>query len=181
MPDRQRKRMVLTAAICAATVAIMTGMAFAAIPLYDLFCRVTGYNGTTGVAVAPSSQILQRRVEVRFDTNVAPGLPIEFTADQMSQNLRLGETSVAFFRVRNLSDQPVHAVASYNVAPDKVGRFFQKLECFCFRPRALAPGETADLPVVFFVDPALATNPDSEEVQQITLSYTYYREQNPAP
>jgi len=124
--------------------------------------------------------VLARMVEVRFDTNVSSDLPIQFTAEQTSQHLHLGETGLAFFKVRNLSNHSVTAVASYNVTPHKIGIYFTKLECFCFRPHALAPGETADYPVIYFVDPKLASDPLTREVQTVTLSYTFFRSANEA-
>ncbi|MGH6952108.1 MAG: cytochrome c oxidase assembly protein, partial [Vitreimonas sp.] len=143
--------------------------------LYDAFCKLTGYGGTTQEAVAAPSQILERRIEVRFDSNIAPGLPIEFAPKQRSERLRIGETGLAFYRVRNLSDEPVVARATYNVTPHVAGQYFAKLECFCFQDRTLAPGEEAELPVVFFVDPELVSDPDTAEIGTLTLSYTFFR------
>ena len=174
MTARANHRTLLTAAAVAALVVAMVGLAFAAPPLYDMFCRVTGYGGRTQIASAAPAQVLERRIEVRFDSNVAPGLPLEFISAP-TQMLRLGATGLAQYRVRNLSNAPVTAIASYNVAPHKVGVYFQKLECFCFQERTLAPGEEADLPVVFYIDPALASDLDTEEVESITLSYTFFR------
>jgi cytochrome c oxidase assembly protein subunit 11 len=170
-----RKRMALTAAIAAATVAGMTGLSFAAVPLYQAFCRITGYGGTTQTADAAPTQVLDRRIVVRFDANIAPDLPVEFAPRQRSETLRIGETGLAFYRVRNLSDQPVTARATYNVAPHMAGPYFAKLECFCFQDRVLAPGEEAELPVVFFVDPEIASDPDTREIGTLTLSYTFFR------
>lgn len=170
-----KRRMAMTAAIATLTVAGMTGLAFAAVPLYDMFCRVTGYGGTTQTATAASSQVLDRTIQIRFDSNIAADLPIEFAPEQLTQDLRIGETGLAFYRVRNLSDQPVTTIASYNVAPHVMGQYFQKLECFCFTERTLAPGETAELPVVYFVDPEMASDLDTKEVGAITLSYTFFR------
>lgn len=175
----KRRRMAMTAASIVAVVAAMTGLAFAAPPLYDMFCDVTGYGGTTQTARAAASRVLERTIEVRFDSNVATDLPIEFTPAR-TETLRLGETGLAFFHVRNNSDAPVTAIASYNVTPHKVGQYFQKLECFCFQERTLAPGEEAELPVVFFVDPRLASDPETEEVGSVTLSYTYFRTRSQA-
>lgn len=175
MTAPNRKRMAWTAAIVTAAVAGMTGMAFAAVPLYQAFCRATGYGGTTQTAQAAPAQVLARRIEVRFDSNVAPGLPVEFAPSQRSETLRIGETGLAFYRVRNLSDQPVVARATYNVTPHIAGQYFAKLECFCFQDRTLAPGEEAELPVVFFVDPAIASDPDTREIGALTLSYTFFR------
>ncbi|MEJ0060618.1 MAG: cytochrome c oxidase assembly protein [Terricaulis sp.] len=177
LTPEKRKRMAITAAVVSAIVVGMTGMAFAAVPLYSLFCQVTGYGGTTQTASAAATTILDRRIEVRFDANTATGVPIEFEPAAVSQSLRLGETGLAFYRVRNLSDQPVTVVASYNVTPHKIGKYFEKLECFCFQDQTLAPGQSAELPVVYFVDPALASDPDTEEVNTVTLSYTFFRSQ----
>jgi cytochrome c oxidase assembly protein subunit 11 len=166
--------MAMTAGIVVAAVAGMTGLAFAAVPLYDAFCKVTGYGGTTREARAASARVLERSINIRFDSNVASDLPVEFTP-AATTTLRFGETGLAFYRVRNTSDHPVTAIASYNVAPHSAGQYFQKLECFCFQERTLAPGEEAELPVVFFVDPEMASNPDTAEVDTVTLSYTYFR------
>lgn len=174
-PLAKKRRMALTAAIVVGAVVSMTGLAFAAVPLYQAFCKATGYGGTTQTARAAADRMLDRTIDVRFDANVAADLPIEFQPVERSQRLRLGETGLAFFRVRNTSDKPVTAVASYNVAPYKVGVYFQKLECFCFQARVLAPGETAQLPVIYFVDPELASDRETEEVREVTLSYTFFR------
>ena len=171
----ERKRLTRTAGIAAAVVAGMTGMAFAAVPLYKAFCQVTGYGGATQTAEAAPSRVLDQRIEVRFDANHAPDLPVTFQPQQVSQELRLGETGLAFYRVRNLSDAPIVARASYNVTPHVAGQYFVKLECFCFQDRVLAPGEEADLPVIYFVDPDLVSNPDTAEIGTVTLSYTFFR------
>ena len=170
-----KKRMALTAAIAAGAVVAMTGMAFAAVPLYKAFCQLTGYGGTTQTASGAPSQILDRTIEVRFDSNVAPGLPIEFSPEQSNETVRLGESGLAFYRVRNTSDEPVTAIATYNVTPHIVGQYFVKLECFCFNARIIEPGQEADLPVVYFVDPALASDPETQDVGTVTLSYTFFR------
>lgn len=174
-PRANQKRMALTAAIVAGVVVGMTGLAFAAVPLYDAFCKVTGFGGTTQEAAAAPAQALDRRIEVRFDSNIAPGLPIEFAPSQISETLRIGETGLAFYRVRNLSDQAVVARATYNVTPHIAGQYFAKLECFCFQDRTLAPGEEAELPVVYFVDPELVSDPDTAGINTLTLSYTFFR------
>jgi cytochrome c oxidase assembly protein subunit 11 len=175
MSQPNRRRMAVTAAIVSATVAGMTCLAFAAAPLYDAFCRITGYGGTTQTAESAPAQALDRRIEVRFDSNVAPGLPVEFAPSQRTETLRIGATGLAFYRVRNLSDEPVVARATYNVAPHVAGQYFAKLECFCFQDRTLAPGEEAELPVVFFVDPEIASDPDTKDIDTLTLSYTFFR------
>ncbi len=173
--DPQKKRMAMTAGIVVAAVVGMTGLGFAAVPLYDAFCKITGYGGTTQEAAAAPSQILDQRINVRFDANIAPDLPIEFEPAQRVETLRIGETGLAFYRVRNLSDQPIVARANYNVTPHVAGPYFAKLECFCFTDRTLAPGEEAELPVVFFVDPEMVDDPDTRDLTTITLSYTFFR------
>jgi cytochrome c oxidase assembly protein subunit 11 len=153
----------------------MVGLAFAAPPLYRAFCKITGYGGTTQTATRAPARVLDRRITVRFDANVAPGLPIAFEPLQRSETLRIGETGLAFYRVRNLSDAPVTAVATFNVTPHKTGQFFQKLECFCFQDQVIPARAERELPVVYYVDPELADDPNTEEVRQITLSYTFFR------
>lgn len=172
-PDK--KRMAMTAGIVVATVIGMTGLGFAAVPLYDAFCRITGYGGTTQEATAAPAQVLEQQVAIRFDSNIAPGLPIEFEPVRRSETIRIGETGLAFYRVRNLSDQPIVARATYNVTPHTAGAYFAKLECFCFTDRTFAPGEEAELPVVFFVDPEMVGDPDTRDLTTITLSYTFFR------
>ncbi len=168
------RKSAMLVAICVGIVAGMLALALSAAPLYAAFCRVTGFGGTTQVATKAPSRILDRTIEVRFDVNVPPGVPLEFTTDQTSQTLHIGETGLAFFTVKNLSDQPVTAVASYNVTPHLTGAYFQKLQCFCFKERVFAPGETAQLPVIYFVDPGLVDDRETRDTPTITLSYTYY-------
>lgn len=179
MSQPNRKRMALTAVIAGAAVVGMTGLAFAAVPLYQAFCRVTGYGGTTQEATAAPTRVLDQRIQVRFDSNVAPGVPIEFSPKQNAESLRIGETSVAFYRIRNTSNEPITVRATYNVTPHVAGQYFAKLECFCFQDRVLAAGEEAELPVVFFVDPDITTDPDTREIGTVTLSYTYFRSTAP--
>jgi cytochrome c oxidase assembly protein subunit 11 len=174
-----KKRMRRTAVIAGAVVLGMTGMAFAAVPLYDAFCEVTGYGGTTQEAQAAPTQILDQRIEVRFDANTSPDLPVEFAPKQRAETLRIGETGLAFYRVRNTSNEPVVARATYNVTPHVAGQYFAKLECFCFTDRVIAPGAEADLPVVFFVDPEIVSDPDTAEIDTLTLSYTFFRSTSP--
>lgn len=170
-----KKRMQMTAVVVVGVVAGMAGLAAAAVPLYDAFCKMTGYGGTTQEAAAAPGQILDQRMNVRFDANVAPGLPVEFRPNQVSESLRIGETGLAFYTVRNLSNEPIVARATYNVTPHVAGQYFAKLECFCFQDRLIAPGEEAELPVVFFVDPEIVTNPDTADLGTLTLSYTFFR------
>lgn len=169
------KKNVRTALVVAGTVAAMTGLAFAAVPLYDAFCRATGFGGATQTAIAAPERVLDQRIQVRFDANIASDLPVEFAPKQRTQSLRIGETGLAFYRIRNLSDEAIVARATYNVTPHVVGAYFFKTECFCFNDRVLAPGEEADLPLVYFISPDLATDPDTRGMSELTLSYTYFR------
>jgi cytochrome c oxidase assembly protein subunit 11 len=153
----------------------MVGAAYGSVPLYQLFCQVTGYGGTTQIATKAADAVLDRKIKVRFDANVAPGVPWTFTPEKPVVELGLGENGLAFYKVKNNSDQPVTAVATYNVTPHKIGTYFQKLECFCFQDRTLQPGEEMELPVIFYVDPSLATDKGVSEVTEVTLSYTFFR------
>ncbi len=162
------------AIVCALGVMAMTGAAFAAVPLYRLFCQVTGFDGTVMRADAAPDQVLDETVLIRFDTNVRGGLPMTFRAEQVTQRVRIGETGMAFFDVTNTSDQPVHATAAYNVVPERAGPYFQKLQCFCFEGQTIQPGETLKFPVQYFVAPEMATDRESRGVEEITLSYTFY-------
>jgi cytochrome c oxidase assembly protein subunit 11 len=161
------------AAACGGAVLLMTGAAFAAVPLYDLFCRVTGFDGTTMRADKPSDVVLEDTVMVRFDTNVRD-LPLTFRARQVRQRLRIGETGMAWFDVTNTSDQPVGATAAYNVVPEKAGPYFQKLQCFCFEGQVIAPGATVAFPVQYFIAPEMATDREGRGIAEITLSYTFW-------
>lgn len=175
-PDAKRKAM--TAGVVIAALLGMSALAASAVPLYRAFCQATGYGGTTQTASAAPAHVLERTIQVRFDTNVAPGAALVFTPKEPSQTLHIGETGVAFFRVQNTSAHPVTARATYNVTPHTTGQYFVKLECFCFQDRTYAPGEVAELPVVFFVDPNLVADPETRGVDVVTLSYTYFRSVN---
>ena len=163
----------LIAIICVFGVMGMTGAAFAAVPLYRMFCQVTGFGGTTMKADKASDTVLDETVMVRFDTNVR-GLPMTFRAEQVSQRVRIGETGIAYFDVTNTSDRPIHATAAYNVVPERAGPYFQKLQCFCFEGQEIAPGQTQKFPVQYFIAPELATDREGRGVREITLSYTFY-------
>lgn len=158
---------------CAGVVVFMTGAAFAAVPLYRLFCQVTGFDGTVMRADKAPDTVLDRTILVRFDTNVRD-LPMRFRAEQTVQRVRIGETGLAFFEVTNTSDKPIKAVASYNVVPEYTGAFFQKLQCFCFDDQTIPAGGTMKFPVQYFVLPELATDAEAKGAQEITLSYTFY-------
>jgi cytochrome c oxidase assembly protein subunit 11 len=161
------------ALLCLAIFVAMVGVAFAAVPLYRVFCQATGFNGTVRrVSTAPTA-IGAGVVTVAFDTNVR-GLAWTFTPNVPSQTVRPGATNLAFFKVTNTSDQPLTGRAVYNVTPESAGGYFSKLECFCFKNQTLAPHQTAEFPVVYFVDPRFGQNDDTRGIEQITLSYTFY-------
>lgn len=174
------KRQNVIALACAGTVVFMTGAAFAAVPLYQLFCQVTGFNGTVMKADKAPDTILDSTVLVRFDTNVRD-LPMVFRAEQVSQRVRIGETGMAWFDVTNTSDQPIKARAGYNVVPEQTGPYFQKLQCFCFDEQIIEPGETRKFPIQYFVAPELATDAEVKGATEITLSYTFYPSKDGAP
>ncbi len=161
-------------AACAVVVSGMVGMAYAAVPLYDLFCRVTGYGGTTRIAQYDPGQILDRGLTVRFDASVNRDFPWTFQPLQREMSVRVGETALAFYRATNTTDRPVTGVASYNVTPFKMGPYFSKLECFCFNEQTLQPGESMDMPVIFFVDPLMDEEERLDDVRTVTLSYTFF-------
>ncbi|WP_428029171.1 cytochrome c oxidase assembly protein [Ancylobacter sp.] len=179
-PERRRSRSHRVVALsCAAFVATMVGAAYAAVPLYQMFCQVTGFGGATRVAGAAPTAPLERTVEVRFDANISPGLDWSFEPEARSVTVRVGETKLAFYRAHNRSSQPVTASATYNVTPAQSGYHFAKMQCFCFTDQTLQPGETLDMPVVFFVDPAFAEDPEMKGVKTITLSYTFFPKATP--
>jgi cytochrome c oxidase assembly protein subunit 11 len=172
-------RKLKIALIAAAAPITMFGAAYAAVPLYELFCQVTGFGGTTQVATRAAERVLDQTVTVRFDANTGDGIPWDFAPEKRSVQLRVGENGLAFYRVTNTSNRPVTAVATYNVTPHQAGLYFQKLECFCFQDKTLQPGETAELPVIFYVDPEMATAPEMANVKEITLSYTFFESGDP--
>lgn len=162
----------------AGLVVTMGALAWAAVPFYDWFCRVTGYGGTTQVAATGSDQVLDRTIRVRFDANVdntMKELGWTFRPMQTSMELRIGENGLAYYEAINTSDVPITGTASYNVAPEVAGYYFSKVECFCFTEQTLQPGERIEMPVSFFVDPELAGDGDAAWVRDITLSYTFHR------
>jgi cytochrome c oxidase assembly protein subunit 11 len=164
----------LTAFIVSGAAAGMLGLSFAAEPLYSTFCRITGFGGTTQVATKPSRKVLDRVVRIRFDANVGDDAPLAFKATQPFIDVKVGETVMGFYEVTNTADYPIRAMASYNVAPSKVGKYFEKVECFCFKEKTFAPGVTEKLPVVFYVSADMADDVLANDVKGITLSYTYY-------
>jgi cytochrome c oxidase assembly protein subunit 11 len=179
-PDRRRRNRVTVLALLG-VVGVMVGLDIAAVPLYRLFCAVTGYNGTTQRAEeAPVAQVRDRVVTVRFDANIAPDIDWTFTPPASVQ-LHPGEEHTVAYRAVSTSREPVTGTATYNVTPGKVGLYFDKIQCFCFTRQHLDPGESKELTVTFFVDPDIATDPNTSDVDTITLSYTMFRakEQDP--
>ncbi|MEO1109552.1 MAG: cytochrome c oxidase assembly protein [Pseudomonadota bacterium] len=155
-------------------VILMGSLAWAAVPFYDWFCRVTGFGGTTGVAEAAPDDILDRTITVRFDASKAKGMAWEFKPIEREMEVRIGETGLAFYEAYNPTDRPIAGQASYNVAPYSAGGYFQKIACFCFEEQVLQPGERVEMPVTFFVDPEMVEDLEAKYVHTITLSYTFY-------
>lgn len=177
--DRINKKNMRVLVMCLGALVFMGGLTAASVPLYRLFCQVTGYGGTTQVAGAGPSTILDREVTIRFDTNVNGGLPWNFEASQLSQTLRIGEVGLAFFTSTNESDRETHGIATFNVTPLEVGLYFNKIQCFCFNEQTLEPGETAQMPVYYYVDPAIVERANLDDVTTITLSYTFFPSESP--
>lgn len=169
-----QSRLGLTAAICAVFVAAMVGMSFAAVPLYRVFCQVTGFGGTTQRAVEAPAQTLDREIIVRFDGNVANGLGWNFRPRERKITVRVGEVAEVAFIAENRMDVATTGTASFNVTPNAAGVYFNKLACFCFTEQSLAAGQSLDMPVQFFVDPAIAEEGELDYIDTITLSYTFY-------
>ncbi|WP_170379101.1 cytochrome c oxidase assembly protein [Ruegeria atlantica] len=155
-------------------VVLMGGLAWAAVPFYDWFCRVTGFGGTVGVAETAPEDILDRKVTVRFDASKAKSMAWEFKPVEREMEVRIGETGLAFYEAHNPTDRPIAGQASYNVAPYSAGGYFQKIACFCFEEQVLQPGERVQMPVTFFVDPEMVEDLEAKYVHTITLSYTFY-------
>lgn len=172
-----RRRNALLATGLFGVVAGMVGLSFAAVPLYRLFCQVTGYGGTPmiGQGAPPGVPADAPRITVRFDANTSPGLAWSFRPLQAATSVRAGEEGVAFYAARNEADATMTGVSTYNVTPDKVGKYFHKTACFCFIEQTLAPGQAIEMPVAFWVDPAIAHDPNTREVTTITLHYTFFR------
>lgn len=169
----QARRNARVALICGVTFFGMVGAAYAAVPLYKLFCQVTGFDGTVRKAVAKPDKVLDRKLTIRFDANIRE-LPWQFQTLQASQEIRIGDTGLAFFKVTNPTDKPQTGRALYNVVPEAAGPYFQKLECFCFSSQTIQPHQTVEFPVVYFVDPQYVKDPETVGKSEITLSYTFF-------
>ncbi len=164
----------LIAVSCLAFFAGMIGMSYAAVPLYQIFCQVTGYGGTTQRVEQASDRILDRKITVRFDANTAGGLPWDFAPVQRDITMNIGETVKIAYEAKNLFGESARGRATFNVTPQFAGAYFNKMECFCFTDTELKPGETLDMPVVFFVDPDIVDAPEMNDLHTITLSYTFF-------
>ena len=149
-------------------------LSYASVPLYKLFCQVTGYGGTTQQASGPSSQILERKIKIRFDANTKPTLDWNFQPAQTSIDISVGQNTLAFYKAENTGKDPIVGTATFNVTPEKAGVYFNKIDCFCFVEQLLAPQEAVDMPVSFFIDPDIVNDPNLDDVTTITLSYTFF-------
>ena len=174
MPEtRASNRNARVAVLLAGLVVLMTGAAFAAVPLYRLFCQVTGFDGTPRRVASAGTEVLDRTIAVRFDTNVR-GLPWTFEPEAVSQRMRIGQTSMAFFKVTNTSDRPLTGTAMYNVVPESAGAYFQKMQCFCFEAQTVQPGQTIEFPMLYVVDPQITRDFETRKINEVTLSYTFF-------
>lgn len=163
-----------TVAQTVSLVVLMGGLAWASVPFYDWFCRVTGFGGTTGISTVASEDVLEQTINVRFDASLHSNMDWDFKPEVHEMELRIGETGLAFYEAHNPTDRPIAGQASYNVAPYQAGYFFNKIDCFCFEEQVLQPGETVMMPVSFYVDPKIVSDRDAKYVHTITLSYTFY-------
>ncbi len=173
--EKKLKRDALVAGICGAVVALMVGAAFASVPFYNWFCRTTGFGGTTQVAEKAPGEVLGRTIFVRFDSNVAAGLPWKFMPEQNEIKVRIGEVASVHYKVVNEAARTITAQASYNVSPPTIGVYFTKINCFCFTQQTMKPDETREMTVVFYVDPSIVKDHEQDDLNTITLSYTFYR------
>lgn len=181
-PSHSIRRDMVVAASCGAFVALMVGAAYAAVPLYNWFCRTTGFAGTTQVSEKAPDHVLARTVKVRFDSNVMSGLPWKFTPERNEITAHIGDVVTVYYKVTNEAARATAGQASYNVTPPTVGGYFNKINCFCFTEQRFKPGETREMAVVFYIDPSIVQDRDQDGLDTITLSYTFYplRDQ-PAP
>lgn len=159
---------------CVAALMSMGALSYAAVPLYQMFCQVTGYGGTTKRAEKASDHVVDRVIRVRFDANVTRGMPWAFEPVERHVDIKVGENTLVFYKAANLADVPVTGTASFNVSPDVAGQYFNKIECFCFTEQTLEAGKSIDMPVSFYVDPKIMDDHDADGLTEITLSYTFY-------
>jgi len=165
----------LLVALCMTGIAFaMVGLSYAAVPLYQIFCQVTGYGGTTQRAERAPDTVLDRNITIRFDANVGRGMGWKFRPVQRSMELKIGESALAFYEAKNLTKTKLTGTATFNVSPVAAGRYFNKIECFCFTEQTLQPGARADMPVTFFIDPEIVNDPEARNIKEITLSYTFF-------
>lgn len=180
-PHKNMRRNLIVAGACAAFFGSMIGVTYASAELYDLFCKVTGYGGTTQVATSAPAKVLDREITIRFDANVSPGLGWEFGPKQREVTVKIGQPTTISYEAHNILASMQRGKASFNVTPELAGTYFNKLECFCFTDITLKPGEKLDMPVVFFVDPAIVNEKDIEDIKTITLSYTMFPSSDETP
>lgn len=180
-PERLARARRATVLACLSVAFGMVGAAYASVPLYNLFCRLTGFDGTPLVGTSAPDQVLARTMKVRFDVNVAPGLRWSFVPEMPEVTARLGETQTVFFRVRNEGPRASTGASTYNVTPGQIAPYFVKLKCFCFEEQVLRPGESMDFPVVFYIDPKIAEDRNLDGLRAATLSYTYFTSRNGQP
>ncbi len=179
LDDRNRRTMLLAFGAALA----MLGLGYAAVPLYDLFCRATGFGGTTQVASEAEASAAERMAasaggrsfSIRFDANTARDMPWDFRPTQVTDTVSIGQRDMATYIARNNSDEPITGTATFNVEPEQAGRYFNKIQCFCFTEQTLQPGQEIRMPVLYFVDPAVLDDENMQDVEQITLSYTFHR------
>jgi cytochrome c oxidase assembly protein subunit 11 len=172
---KRSSRTVATAAALVLIIGGMVGLTAASVPLYRLFCQVTGYGGTTQLAEDGAGEVLDQTIKIRFNADVDPHLPWAFGPDQREIEVKIGENSLAFYHAENRADHAIVGAATYNVTPHKVGPYFSKIACFCFDEQTLAAGEAVEMPVSFYVDPAILDDPNTRDVTAITLSYTFFK------
>jgi cytochrome c oxidase assembly protein subunit 11 len=177
---RKASRDIVVACSAGAFAGLMLGAAYAAVPLYDWFCRTTGFGGTPLVSTTAPAETLERTITVRFDANMAPGLPWKFEPEQNAVKVKIGEVVTAFYTVTNTVARETVGQATYNVTPQQSAPYFNKINCFCFTDQRMAPGEKREMPVVFYIDPAIAKDAEHRSLDTITLSYTFFPVKQPA-
>lgn len=176
-----KRRKTMTTVVLVGVVAGMVGLSFASVPLYRMFCQATGYDGTPRVDnVARSDHVTDRTITVRFDANVNPALRWQFHPVQPQVTVKVGQETLIHYEARNLSDQPLTGTATFSVVPEKAAQYFSKIQCFCFTEQTLAPGQDVQMPVLFYIDPAIDDDPETKDVTQFTLSYTFFPDENGA-